>query len=144
MIRRIRLSAAPCRCRNAEELLATFKAFEESGEGLDPDEGLDMLVKNALVAKPMETDSRGGHVWQQLTRKMKGPFGAPALEAPGVSALDSELMASGGLVQLAPFALSDKAVGSYSHETPARESLWEMLRFVSSGTAQRGHIWLLS
>lgn len=147
MIRRISIRPSTRPYESAEEVLAAFAAFEQEvpAELPSPDMALEVLLKHALDTNaPAKAEADGGHVWQQLTRKMRGPFGAPVLEAPGISALDSELMASGGVVQLAPFAISDRADRSHSHETQGRESLWAMLRLVSSSAPQRGQAWMLS
>jgi hypothetical protein len=113
------------------------------------DESLDLLLKHALGTSRQEPN--GSVVWQQLNRKVRGPFGTPALESPSLSSLEIELMQSGGLVQPAPFVVSDKALRGHDreHEStgagPASSGpLWEMLRFVSSGLSQNGYAWLLT
>src|SRR5438270_11199730 len=69
----------------------------------DADRDFDFLLKHALSGAQVQPD--GGRVWQQIARKMRGPFGSPALEGPGCTTFEQVLMSSGGRVQLAPFVL---------------------------------------
>src|SRR5215207_9929310 len=48
------------------------------------EEHLDDLVRHALNAAPQHD---GNRIWQQITRKVLGPFGTPAFEAPAQSSL---------------------------------------------------------
>src|SRR6476660_3275979 len=70
----------------------------------ETDEDLDVLLKHALVSADNEAGS--GKVLQQLTKKIRGPFGAAALEGPTGASFEDELMRSGGRSQCVPFALS--------------------------------------
>src|SRR5689334_4726238 len=80
---------------------------EESADDADSD--FDFLLKHALSGPPAQAD--GGKVWQQIARKMRGPFGTPALEGPACSTFEQVLMSSGGRVQLAPFVLGSPGHG---------------------------------
>jgi len=113
---------------------------EEQTKGAD--DAFDFLLKHALTNTPEQAD--GGKVWQHIARKMRGPFGTPALEGPGCTTLEQVLMSSGGRVQLAPFVF-----GSPDHrEKPdgprGTECVWEMLRCVSSTNTPKGYSWLLA
>ena len=104
------------------------------------DDEFEFLLRHALSTSSAEPD--GGKVWQHVARKMRGPFGAPALEGPGCTTLEQALMSSGGRVQLAPFVLGSPS----NHEEPAKlpgtESLWERLRCFSVATAPKGYSWM--
>jgi hypothetical protein len=55
-----------------------------------------------------------------------------------------ELMASGGRVQPAPFALSDRAHRSEEAEATSTDPWCSMLRFISSSISRAGYAWLLN
>src|SRR4051812_5400091 len=65
------------------------------------DTSLDYLLKYALKTQSSRPDSTSA--WQQLSRRVQGPFGgaALALEAPDFSSIEAELLSSGGRVQQA-------------------------------------------
>jgi hypothetical protein len=111
--------------------------YSKSGE-----DEFEFLLRHALSTTAAEPD--GGKVWQHLARKMRGPFGAPALEGPGCTTLEQALMSSGGRVQLAPFVLGSP----WNHEEPAMpggtESLWARLRCFSVATAPKGYSWMFT
>jgi len=143
MIQHIRVVAVPCGCRRSNSLLAKLRNQLNRHEEFEQDEEqLDVLLKFALERSPEAAD--GNRVWQQITRKVLGPFGAPALEAPAGTSLELEMMVSGGRRQPAPFALSDSARGSQHSRTENAQPIWGMLRCVCSGIAQRGNAWLLT
>jgi hypothetical protein len=115
----------------------TPRGYPISGE-----DEFELLLRHALSAAAAEPD--GGKVWQHVARKMRGPFGAPALEGPGLTTLDHTLMLSGGRVQLAPFVLGSPQ----AHEEPASlrgtDSLWERLRCLSVASAPKGYSWMFT
>jgi hypothetical protein len=106
------------------------------------DDGFEFLLKHALAGAREQVD--GGKVWQQIARKMRGPFGTPALEGPGCTMLEQVLMSSGGRIQLAPFVLGSPEHGEKPGGPRGTECLWEMLRCVSSTTAPKGYSWLFA
>jgi hypothetical protein len=143
MIQRIRVVAVPCGCSRPNSLLAKLRLkLNRPAETELDEEDLDVLLKFALERSPEAAD--GKRVWQQITRKVLGPFGSPALEAPAGTALELEMMVSGGRSQPAPFALSDNARGSQYQCAENSQPIWSMLRCVCSGTSQRGNAWLLT
>jgi hypothetical protein len=146
MIQRIRVVAVPCGCRRPNSLLAKLRIQQNRQAVAEQDEEqLDILLKFALERSPEEAD--GNRVWQQITRKVLGPFGSPALEAPAGTSLELEMMISGGRRQPAPFAISDNARGSQHSQYDGSQNsqpIWSMLRCVCSGIAQRGNAWLLT
>ena len=77
MIRPIRVIASAMQ----EELLE-----DDSVTGDDcctsEDSGLDLLVRHAIHQEVTSHD--GGHVWQKLSRRVKGPFGSIAIEEPAL------------------------------------------------------------
>ena len=109
--------------------------YAKSGE-----DEFEFLLRHALSSAAAEPD--GSKMWQHIARKMRGPFGTPALEGPGCTTLEQALMSSGGRVQLAPFVLG----GPLNHEEPAipqgTESLWKMLRCFSVASAPKGYSWM--
>ena len=115
------------------------KSVQPSGE---TDEGLDMLLKHAFNSPGNE--GNGNKVLQQLTKKIRGPFGAPALEGPTGASLEDELLRSGGRKQCVPFALSEHEVVGEGLCDLGRDNLWEMLRCAASGVTSRGYAWLLN
>jgi hypothetical protein len=98
------------------------------------DDSLDHLLKHAMKSTSSAPDN--GRVWQQLSRRVKGPFGF-ALEAPALDSIEAELLTSGGRVQQAPFVLSDRVRDRSQERHSAVDSLCEMLR---SGTSVRSAI----
>jgi hypothetical protein len=106
------------------------------------DDEFEFLLKHALSTTREPAD--GGKVWQQIARKMRGPFGTPALEGPGCTTLEQVLMSSGGRVQLAPFVLGSPTHGEKPPGPRGTECVWEMLRCVSSTTAPKGYSWLFA
>ncbi|MFL5735645.1 MAG: hypothetical protein ACJ78Q_21010 [Chloroflexia bacterium] len=110
--------------------------------GIDRDDEFHVLLKHAMAAAPERQD--GGKLWQQLARKVRGPFGAPALEGPGCTTLEQVLMSSGGRVQLAPFVLSSLTGCPNPSGAKGPETLWEMLRCVPAATAPKSYTWMFS
>lgn len=108
------------------------------------DESLDLLLKHALNAAPAETESDNSHVWQKLARKMRGPFGAAALEGPTQSSLEIELTASGGWSRPIPFAVSTPHRQDPYNDVPGHATLWSFLRFDCIGLPQPGSSSLLA
>src|SRR5437016_857619 len=104
------------------------------------DESLDHLLKHALKTTAQEPDT--GHVWQRLSRRVQGPFGFAALEAPALDSLEAELLASGGRIQQAPCVLNDsvteRARRPAMERSAAIDCVWDMLRFGASGRAVGG------
>jgi hypothetical protein len=143
MIQRIRIVAVPFDRHRAKSLISRLRlrARNRDTDAQDEEE-LNVLLKHALERSPEPAD--GNRVWQELTRKVCGPFGAPALEAPSFTSLEFEMMASGGVVQPAPFVLSDRAHGSQHHHEEGESPIWGMLRFVCSGFSHTGRAWMLS
>ena len=108
------------------------------------DTSLDYLLKYALKSGPGESDAE--HAWQRLSKRVQGPFGTAALEAPCLSSIEAELLTSGGRIQQAPFVLNDKVENRARLErrSTAIDSLWEMLRPDVSGRSHGGCAWMLS
>jgi len=94
---------------------------------MQADESLDVLLKHAFSEAPAERDTET--VWQKLSRKMRGPSGAPALEGPTQSSLEVELTQSGGWSHPIPFALPIVR----SSGMQGRDSAWTFLRFECLG-----------
>lgn len=120
-----------------EDELLEAEAFEA-----EFDESLDHLLKHAFKTTSQAKERDTGHVWQQLSRRVQGPFGYAALEAPALDSLEAELLSSGGRVQQAPFVLNDKVTERAKRPTMERASavdgLWDMLRFGAPGRALGG------
>ena len=93
------------------------------------------------MRKPLSIDEI---VMQQLTKKIRGPFGSPALEGPTGSSYEDELMRSGGRSECVPFALSGHDVVGEGLRDKGRDNLWEMLRCAASSVTSRGYAWLLN
>jgi hypothetical protein len=106
------------------------------------DREFEFLLKHALADAPAQPD--GGKVWQQIARKMRGPFGAPALEGPGCTTFEQVLMSSGGRVQLAPFVLGSPEHSEKPDGPKGSECVWEMLRCVSTVSAPKGYSLMFS
>ena len=96
------------------------------------DDTLDHLLKHAMKTTSKTPDT--GRVWQQLSRRVRGPFGYAALEAPALDSIETELLTSGGRVQQAPFVLSDRVRDHSRERHGAVDALCDMLR---SGTSVR-------
>ncbi len=115
--------------------LTDAEAFEA-----ELDDSLDHLLKHAMKTATQRPDS--GLAWQRLSRRVQGPFGVAALEAPALNSLEAELLASGGRIQQAPFVLNDKVTERgrrpCMESAPAIDCLWDMLRFGASGRALGG------
>jgi len=76
MIRRIRaLSSA------LQEPPTGAASCEEEVEVVE-DPGLELLVRNAIRHEVAAHD--GGHVWQRLSKRVRGPFGCIAIEEPAM------------------------------------------------------------
>jgi hypothetical protein len=122
-----------------EDLPAVTVASEDTDLA---DTSLDHLLKHALKTMPQDVD--GGRIWDNLARRVRGPFGAAALEAPAFNSSETELMTSGGRVRLAPFVLSDKVQKRSREHAHAIDCLFEMLRVDSSGRWQPSCVWMFS
>ena len=98
-------------------------------------ESLEHLLKYALKTLPEQSETTG-RVWQQLSRRVLGPFGGAALEAPAFSGLEIELMASGGRSRPTPFVLSDRVRAGRPQGFGALDSVCEMLRLDIAGRSR--------
>jgi hypothetical protein len=81
MIRRFREIAASIQEDFADDLRALGPQEEEEIE-TEEDPGLDLLVKNAIRSNWLEHDPK--QVWQQLSERVRGPFGSMAVEEPAM------------------------------------------------------------
>mgnify|MGYP003292748694 CR=1 FL=1 len=77
MIRRIKVLASAIQDDLVEEPPATDTDCASS-----EDAGLEVLVRNAIRQEVAQHD--GGRVWQVLSRRVRGPFGALAVEEPAM------------------------------------------------------------
>lgn len=84
MIRRIRQLAAALHEDITDDLRAIGSQIDGEAEP-DDDPGLDLLVKNAVRSNWLEHDPR--RVWQQLSERVRGPFGQMAVEQPALAGL---------------------------------------------------------
>jgi hypothetical protein len=106
MIRRIRALASTSPAELVEGLFSRLSSrAEEDCEGEQPDDALEVLVKNAMQP-PDEAEGHASLVWRRLKKKVTGPFGMLAVEGPGVSLMEDELLNSGGTRRSAPFVLA--------------------------------------
>jgi hypothetical protein len=64
-----------------EDILGDTQVTADNGK-ITEDAGLDVLVRNAMRQEVQQHD--GGHVWQQLKKRVRGPFGALAVEEPAM------------------------------------------------------------
>jgi hypothetical protein len=106
------------------------------------DESLDVLLKHAFTSAPAAEDK--SHVWQKLARKMKGPFGAPALEGPTQSSLEVELTVSGGWALPVPFTLAKHPISGNGPDLQGRAAFWGFLRCDCLGNPQPSSLLVLS
>jgi hypothetical protein len=118
-----------------DDIFALDDPVEEEVFEAEFDDTLDHLMKHAMKSTSATPDN--GRVWQQLSRRVQGPFGFAALEAPALNSIEAELLTSGGRVQQAPFVLNDKVTersrDQGREQRGAVDCLWDMLRFGASG-----------
>jgi hypothetical protein len=115
-----------------DDILSLDDPVDEEAFEAEFDDTLDHLLKHAMKTTSNVPDHGG--VWQQLSRRVQGPFGYAALEAPALNSIEAELLTSGGRVQQAPFVLSDRVRERSRERHSAVDSLCDMLR---SGTTVR-------
>lgn len=77
MIRRIRVMSSTLQ----DDLLDESPAIQDDCAEAE-DTGLDLLVRHAIRQEAVSHD--GGHVWQKLSSRVKGPFGSLAIEEPAM------------------------------------------------------------
>ena len=130
-----------------DDVLDISDAIEAEALEAEFDESLDHLLKHAMKSTAQAHEPDTGQVWQKLSRRVQGPFGFAALEAPALNSLEAELLATGGRVQQAPFVLNDKVTESgrrpNMERSTAVEGLWDMLRFGATGRPLGGSVGIL-
>jgi hypothetical protein len=77
MIRPIRAIATALQDEMSGVVPCTDSACPEHG-----DEDLDVLVRHAFRQEAVSHDAK--HVWTRLSRRVRGPFGALAIEEPAM------------------------------------------------------------
>jgi hypothetical protein len=77
MIRPIRAIATALQDEISDVAVCPDCACPEHG-----DEDLEVLVRHAFRQEPVSHDAK--HVWTRLSRRVRGPFGALAIEEPAM------------------------------------------------------------